>query len=169
MSNFIRADVGRALVAQRLIGSSEVHLAWGNGDPSWSAGPPDLDGSETGLHAEVGRRRATEVVYVVPAADGAIDVGAAGKYDYSPSNDPTGFILCRFEFNLDEGVGEDIKEVGIFFDTVIDGAVPPGQDYILPADVVDPGVLFTRANLAPAEQFTVSGLVRPAWRYIFAA
>lgn len=169
MSDFIRADAGRAFMAERLAGASEVHLAWGNGDPSWSSGPPDLDGTETALFAEAGRRRATEVAYVVPAAEGAIDIGAAGKYDYSPGNAVTGFVFLRFEFDLSDGVGEDIKEVAIFLNTVVDGAVPPGQDYIVPAEVSDPGVMFTRANLAPAEQFTVSGLVRPAWRYVFAA
>lgn len=169
MSDFIRTDDGRAFIAQRLHGATEVHLAWGSGDPSWSAGPPDPDGTETALVAEIGRRRATEVAYVVPDGAGDINLGPYGVFSRSPADAPTGYVFCRFEFDLADAVGADIKEVGIFLNTVVNGGVPPGQDYILPADYSNAGVLFTLANLAPAEQFTVSGLVRPAWYYVFTA
>lgn len=156
-------------MAARLHDATEIHLAWGNGDPSWSAGPPDVTGDETALEAEIGRRRATEVAYVVRDGGGDIDVGPYGVFSRSPGNAPTGIVFCRFEFDLSDAVGEDIKEVGIFVNTVIGAEVDPGQDYITPAEYTNPGTLFTLANLSPAEQFTVSGLVRPAWYYIFTA
>jgi hypothetical protein len=169
VSDFIRSDSGRAFIAAKLHDATEVHLAWGNGDPSWSSGPPDLDGSQTGLLAEVGRRRATEVVYVERDSEGDIDLGPYGKFSRTVGDTPSGFVFCRFEFDLGDGVGEDIKEVGIYVNTIIDPGVPLGQDYITPSEYTNPGILFTSANLLPAEQFTVSGLVRPAWHYVFTA
>lgn len=164
---FIRADDGRAFLAQQIHDASEIHLAWGSGDPSWSSGPPDPSPTATALTAEVGRRRATEVEYVVPDGAGSIDLGDLGTYTISLT--PTRYVYMRFTFDLVDGVGEDIREVGVFLNSTIDGAVPPGQDYVVPAEVTDGGTLFSLAHLSPVEQFTVSGVVRPQWSYLYSA
>lgn len=164
---FVFVDSGRQYMAQQLMAASAVHLAWGNGDPSWSAGPPDVTLAATALTAEVGRREATVLAYVEPDAGGEINLGDLGVFTVVAG--PTRYVYMRFTFDLADGVGEDIKEVGIFLNTTKGVGVPGGQMYLEPADVATGGTLFSLSHLSPAEQFTTNGIVRHQWEYLHTA
>lgn len=164
---FVFVDSGRQFMAQQLMAASAVHLAWGGGDPSWSNGPPDVDTAAAALTAEVGRRKATVTEYVEPDAGGEIDLGDLGTFTVVAG--PTRYVYMRFTFDLADGVGEDIKEVGIFLNTVANGGVPGGQMYLVPAEVSSAGTLFSLSHLSPAEQFTANGVVRHQWEYLHTA
>ena len=102
--------------------------------------------SDTALVAEVGRRKATQVEYVVPDANGVIEV-PQGKYSISAT--PTLALYFKFFFDFADGVGETIRERAIFLDTVAAAGVPAGQFYLTPAQVQNPGTLLVLERNAP--------------------
>lgn len=121
-----------------LLLNEEIHVAWGNGDPAWDVTPVAEPVTATALIAEVGRRLATQVAYVVPDAGGAIVVDSG---TFSISGTPTAFLYVRANFDLTDSVGEVIREVAVFLSGTIDPGVPGGQTYFLPADVLTLGSL----------------------------
>lgn len=123
-----------------------AHLAWGNGDPSWGITPPAPPSSASDLLAEVGRRKATSVDFVVPDPDGDIAV-PEGRFSLSPT--PTNSVCFDFFFQFEDGVGEVIREVAIFLDTVAGESVPLGKNYLEPSEVDDPGTLLVIQRISP--------------------
>ena len=67
---------GRTAIATA-IKARTAHMAWGSGNAGWGSSPPQPAVSDTALVAEVGRRKASQVEYVVPDAAGAIEIGRA--------------------------------------------------------------------------------------------
>lgn len=137
---------GRTLIATAIKARSSHHMAWGTGDPAWGSTPPSPPGNSTALVAEVARRKATQVEYCTPDANGSIVV-PEGRYSISAT--PTNQLYFKFHFEFSEGVGSTIREMAIFTDTVAAAGVPSGQFYLLPAEVQSPGTLLVVERRAP--------------------
>ena len=136
---------GRTAIATA-IKARTAHMAWGTGVPSWGSTPPSPPTTDTALVAEIARRKASQVEYAVPDANGAIVV-PTGKYSISAT--PTLALYFKFFFDFSEGVGQTIREQAIFIDTVAASGVPAGQFYLLPAEVQSTGTLLVIQRSAP--------------------
>lgn len=139
---------GRIALAE-LVFNSPLHLGWGLGDNAWTS-PPDVTGNEATLQAEVGRRPASQVAFVVPDAAGVIDL-PEGKFSVSVA--PTRHLYVRTDFQYQEANGYGIREIALFLNTRIQPGLPTGQSYFLPADVLDGGRLLYMRKYAPIYRF----------------
>lgn len=136
---------GRTAIATA-IKARTAHMAWGSGSTGWGSSPPAPSTSDTALVAEVGRRKANQVEYVVPDAAGTITVPQG---NYTITSTPTVNLYFRFFFDFTDGVGSTIRETAIFLDTVAAAGVPSGQFYLSPAQVSNPGTLLVIDRNAP--------------------
>lgn len=137
---------GRAAIANA-ISKRPIHIAWGSGDGAWLTPPPESS-SATGLQAELGRRVATQWIYVVPDESGPISV-ASGRYSASPGNAPTRHLYVTVDFDYGEAPSAVVREVAIFSDTVVNTGLPPGQAYFTPGQLTSPGIMLYIENLVP--------------------
>lgn len=135
----ILTQSGRAAMAAA-IADQPLHLAWGSGDPAWDTTPQPEPTSATTLVNEIGRRTVTQVQFVVPDPGGTIVV-PTGRFNPSPGNAPTNHLYLRFNFDFEDAPAATIREVGVFVGTEFDPALPPGQRYFAPADIVQSGIL----------------------------
>ncbi|MET1080308.1 MAG: hypothetical protein ABWY06_20030 [Pseudomonas sp.] len=129
-----------------------IHIAWGTGLPAWDTTPEPEPTSANTLVAEVGRRTATQVQFVVPDAAGAIELPGGAKYRASAT--PTKWAHVRVVFDFNDAAGTTIREVGVFFGTVTAAGLPAGQRYFTPAQITNPGrlkVLHRLQNKIPRE------------------
>lgn len=133
----ILTDSGRVAVAQS-IKERPIHLGWGSGSADWDVTPPIESVATSALLAEVGRRKVTQSLYCVPDPVGEIVV-AEGRF--SVSQVPTKYLYLRFAFDFVDAPDAAIRELAVFVGTQAKATVPVGQDYLLPADVEDPGQL----------------------------
>lgn len=140
MTAAVLQDAGRIALAKALA-AMPAHFAWGRGDGAWPA-PPAVPSNRTTLLAEVGRRLATIVRYVVPATEADFDVEMDAKQFYKFSADPTPYLYLRAEFSTDDALNEEIRECGLFFGTVAKTGVPAGQRYLKPEQVQDAGFIY---------------------------
>lgn len=140
MTAAVLQDAGRIALAKALA-AMPAHFAWGRGDGAWQA-PPAVPSNRTTLLAEVGRRLATIVRYVVPATEADFDVEMDAKQFYKLSADPTPYLYLRAEFSTDDALNEEIRECGLFFGTVAKAGVPAGQRYLKPEQVQDAGFIY---------------------------
>jgi hypothetical protein len=136
---------GRTAIATA-IKARTAHMAWGSGNTGWGLTPPQPAVNDSALVAEVGRRKASQVEYVVPDADGAIQLPQG---NYSISATPTVSLYFKFFTDFDDGVGSTIRERAIFIDTVAATGVPVGQMYLQPNEVQSPGTLLVIERNAP--------------------
>lgn len=135
---------GRVVIAES-IALRAIHCAWGTGDGTWTV-PPSEDSNATNLMAEVGRREASEVAFVVPDVAGDI-VLPSGKYSRSVT--PTNHLLVVTNFEFTDAQSSVIREMGIFVGSTMIGGLPGGQKYFVPAEVATPGRLLHIENFAP--------------------
>lgn len=135
---------GRVVIAES-ISLRALHLAWGTGDGAWLT-PPAEAADATALMAEVGRRTATEVAFVVPDPVGDI-ILPTGRYTRSLT--ATNHLYVRTAFEFGDAQSAVIREVGLFSGSVTDGALPPGQTYFTPAQVTSPGRLLHLEYIEP--------------------
>jgi hypothetical protein len=135
---------GRKAIALALKART-MHMAIGTGDGSWTT-PPPIPGSVSALQNEVGRRLVSEVSYVMPDATG--DLAFSGIL-YSRTATPTNQLIAVANFTDGEASGEVIREIGIFIDTERVSGVPIGQQWLIPAEVESPGVLYAINYQAP--------------------
>ncbi|MEJ5128918.1 hypothetical protein WH367_22965 [Comamonas sp. MYb21] len=140
MTVAVLQDAGRIALAKSLAAMT-AHFAWGRGDGAWPV-PPAVPSNRTTLLAEVGRRLATIVRYVVPATEVDFDVEMDDKQFYKFSADPTPYLYLRAEFSTDDALNEEIRECGLFFGTVAKAGVPAGQRYLKPEQVQDAGFIY---------------------------
>ncbi|WP_288075262.1 hypothetical protein [Pseudomonas sp.] len=131
----ILTDSGRAAVATA-IKAQAIHLAWGSGSVDWDVTPATEDVGTSSLLAEVGRRKATQVLYCTPDPLGEIVV-TEGRFSISET--PTKYLYVRFAFDFTDAQDATIRELAVFVGTVAKATTPVGQDYLLPEDVEDPG------------------------------
>ena len=137
---------GRAAIANA-ISKRPLHIAWGSGDGAWLT-PPSESPSATALQAELGRRTATQWLFVVPDAAGSISV-SSGRYSPSPGNAPTRHLYVTVDFDYAEASSAVVREVAVFSDTVVASGLPPGQMYFTPGQLTHPGIMMYVQNLVP--------------------
>lgn len=151
---------GRILNAE-LIASLPIHIAWGTGNPSWDTNPETEPNNATALVAEVGRRQATQVAYVVEDPQGSIETPQG---NFSLSETPTRHVYVRVIFAFNEAASDHIRELGVFVGTQTSPGLPAGQRYFTPSQIVNPGRLYL---LDRSQSFQRNGAVRPAFEYVF--
>ena len=135
MSIFVQSAAAALAEAVKLAG---LWTAWGNGSVGWDLVSVTEDVSATALLAEIGRRRANVIEHVEADPLGDIIV-PQGTFAVAPA--PTGILYVRTNFANTEAVGQDIREAAVFAGTTLIPGLPVGQQYFLPADIADPGVM----------------------------
>ena len=131
---------GRIALA-KAVAARAIYIALGRGDPAWDTSPmPEPTGS-TALVDEIGRRLVTDIAFVQPDPDGEIELPNQDKY--AVVDQPTPWLLLRATFNFEDAQGQTVREAGVFFDPLIAPGVPPGQRWVLAAEVLAPGDLYT--------------------------
>lgn len=137
---------GRVGIA-RSIKRQQIYLAWGTGDASWGAVPPTegLLGS-TQLTHEVGRRLCESVEFCYPDAQGDI-ITPTGRFSHS--DNPTNNLHFEVLFDFEDAEGLEIREFGLFTDTVLEDGLPQGQKYFVPNEIADIGSLLAVERVAP--------------------
>lgn len=135
MSIFVQAAPSAVAAAIKATG---VWVAWGTGLSSWDANPQPEPVGATALVAETGRRRAQVIEFVRPDANGSI-VLPQGKFSISATPTDTLYVRCNFA-NTD-AVGQQIREAAAFIGAKLVAGLPVGQDYYLPQNVADGGVM----------------------------
>jgi len=108
-------------------------------DVSYIAGRRVLEGFETGLIAEVGRRLANSVAFVAENANGEIELPSGTRYSISET--PTRSLYVSANFAFSDASDATIREVAIILNTVPVAGVSPEKPYLLPAEVADSGTL----------------------------
>lgn len=123
----------------RSVKSQEVFLAWGTGEESWGMTPPTeglLESTE--LVREVGRRICESVEFCYPDDQGEI-VTPSGRW--SVSETPTNYLHYTVLFDFEDAAGMNIRELGLFTNTVVAEGLPAGQKYFTPDQITDKGSL----------------------------
>lgn len=141
----------RTLLAKFLV-TRPLYLAIGRGKTSWDTTPEAPDYEDTDLISTIGYKKLTRSFFVNEDDNGEIDL-PGGRF-YSASETPTRHVCLEFQFKYGEAVDVEIREVGIFADTVITGGVPLNQTYFTPAQVVTKGTLITLEHLEAPDTFT---------------
>lgn len=139
---------GREAIAKALkSGLANSFMAWGTGDGAWSTTVPPEDPNATTLQNEVGRRKITSIDYVTPDEDGTIEIAGAGLFSVSAT--PTRQIVYTAKFDFADASDQTIREIGIFINAQTNPALPPGQMYFTPDQVVDSGDLLQLEHRTP--------------------
>jgi hypothetical protein len=145
----ILTQIGRAAMAQAVKGQT-MHVAWGTGQRDAALDYQEMlpleDPLQTALINEVGRRIVDEVVYCLPDDQGELETNN-GRFTMSETPTKNLFVKVRYDFW--DGVGNTIREMGLFVNTETDGELPPGQKYFLPTQVTDPGILLLLEHKIP--------------------
>lgn len=141
----IITTTGRAALAQALK-DTPLYVAWGRGRPDWDNELPRESRSAIALTHEVGRRLIASANYCRPDEAGEIVMRGAR---FTQSQTPTPHLHLRCEFDFDDGLGETIRELGIFSGTVLKPSVPRGKRYVTPNELQQPGILLTLDHLTP--------------------
>ena len=115
----ILVNSGRTARASALLAKS-FYMAWGSGNSAWDTVPVDPVINNTGLIAEVGRRLVSLSGFCTPNESGNIIV-PNGKFSLSGA--PTNHVYLRFNFDFTDGVGENIREIGVFSDGSVVGGL----------------------------------------------
>lgn len=136
---------GRVAIA-KAVAQNAIHLAWGIGDGAWIATVPPEDANATSLISELGRRIATEVAFVSPDPAGDI-VLPTDKFSRSVT--PTNHLYIRTQFEFEDSPSSVVREIGVYVGTVTDPALPPGQQYFVPADLDVVGTLLHLEHFPP--------------------
>ncbi|TRX75277.1 hypothetical protein [Pseudomonas mangiferae] len=117
--------------------SLPIHFAWGRGNSAWDVTPEPEPTNATTLVDEVGRRTLTQGQFVTPDPTGEIEL--PGGQRYRPSATPTKWAHIRVTFDFEDAANETIREVAVFYGTVIAAGLPAGQRYFTPAQLIDRG------------------------------
>ena len=136
---------GRAAIAAA-VKAQPMHLAWGPGDGSWTV-PPAESASSTVVTNEIGRRLISYSEFVVPDASGLIEVADVGRFSISSTPTNRLWVVTRFDFA--DAPTATIRQLGLFVGTTTNPALPAGQKYFTPDQIVSPGSLLQIENQAP--------------------
>lgn len=90
------------------------------------------------LTDEIARRKVNVVGYCKPQDNGDIVILGAR---FIRSNTPTANLYLRTEFEFNDGLGETIRELGVFLGTQILPNRPAGQTYFSPGNLQSPSTL----------------------------
>lgn len=166
---------GRAAMAAA-IAARPLHFAWGIGAPAWDEDPDKIHlqvslVDSVALINEIGRRLIAFVGYVVPDEEGSIAIPIGRQPDgtviqarYAQAFEPTPHLYMRVNFDYGDASDQIIREVAIFMDTAVAPGLPPGQEYFVPADIVDPGRMLVVQRLDPVTER--SPAVRQSYEFV---
>lgn len=155
----ILTNSGRVAMAES-VKARPIHLAWGSGSAAWDTTPVPESTNDSALVAEVGRRLITVSRYCTPDVDGEIIV-PTGRFTESVT--PTRHLYLKFNFDFTDAPTATIREVAVFIGTVTNPALPGGQMYFVPADIVSPGTLLV---IERTPKFDRSPSVRQAFEFV---
>jgi hypothetical protein len=150
-------NAGRAAFALAL-SKGALHIAWGSGDPAWDEPDAELPSlvTATALVNEIGRRTPGTVGFVEPdeAGDIAIPVSVGGEgavqvARYRSVPGPTPFLYMRAHYMYADASNALIREMGLFSNTELVEGLPPGQQYFVPAEIANPGLLVAAQIVIP--------------------
>ncbi|MFZ2843374.1 hypothetical protein [Psychrobacter sp.] len=144
----ILATSGRAAIATA-IKNNALYLAWGKGLESWDDITVPESRYSTALTTEIGRRAITVAEYCLPSPDGNI-ITLGGRFKASPT--PTANLHLQAAFDFDDGLGETIRELGVFIGTETKPGLPAGQMYFKPTDIINKGTLLTIDHITGIER-----------------
>lgn len=139
----ILTNSGRAAAAMA-VKAQPIHMAWGGGDPAWDDVPVPEPATATALLNEYGRRRATQVLYCTPDPQGELVV-PTGRFTASAT--PTKYLYMRFAFDFTDAQASTIRELAVFIGSIAKVSVPAGQDYLVPSEVQDPGLMLALEHI----------------------
>lgn len=136
---------GRAGLAAS-VAARNIFLGVGSGNASWDDdGTPPESISSSALIAPIGYRKAAQVSFVTPAAEGAITL-PNGRYDVSLTQ--TNYLYLRFTLDFENASTGTIRETGLFLDTQTQAGLPAGQMFLTAAQVTSPGTLYLLEHVA---------------------
>lgn len=155
----ILTNSGRTAAAES-IKARAIHMAWGSGNADWDTTPVPVSTGDSALIAEVGRRTATSVKYCEadPTGEIIVPTGRFREVAYRTRN-----LFCKFNFEFTDAQNATIREVAVFVGTTTNPALPPGQMYFAPADIVDPGLLLVIERLG---KFDRTSAVRQSFEFV---
>lgn len=155
----ILVNSGRAAAAAA-VKAQPIHMAWGSGDPSWDDVPIPESASAVALLNELGRRRASQVLFCLPDDNGELVV-PTGRF--SVSTEPTKYLYMRFAFDFTDAEAATIRETAIFLGTVPEDTVPSGQEYLIPSEVEDPGLMLALEHI---DKLVRSSSIRQQFEFV---
>lgn len=144
----IITTAGRSAIAHSLK-NSELHLAWGTGLPAWDTESERENRNAIELVNEVGRRKVLTANFCRPDEAGEIILRGAR---FTQSQIPTPNLHLRCEFDFDDGLGQTIRELGVFIGTQTKNTVPAGKRYLEPQDLENKGILLTLDHITAIER-----------------
>lgn len=139
----ILTNSGRAAAAMA-VKAQPIHMAWGEGNPAWDDTPTPEQATTTALINELGRRRATQVLFCTPDPNGELVV-PTGRFAASAT--PTKYLYMRFAFDFTDAPASTIREIAVFIGSIAKAGVPAGQDYLIPSEVQDPGMMLALEHI----------------------
>lgn len=139
----ILVNSGRAAAAAS-VKEQPIHMAWGGGDPAWDDVPVPEPATAEALVNELGRRRATQVLFCTPDPQGELVV-PTGRFTASPM--PTKHLYMRFAFDFTDAPASTIREIAVFIATAAKDTVPVGQEYLVPSEVESPGMMLALEHI----------------------
>jgi len=154
----VLTKIGRAALV-KAVKERPLFLAWGSGDPAWDTEgaefPPLVDASA--LVAEVGRRIPTLVSFATPNENGGIVIpkgrtpsGEVQEARYAVSESPTPYLYVQTAYSFSDAADAVIREIAVFMDSTVKPGLPPGQQYFLPSEIDDPGLILAVQIFTPA-------------------
>lgn len=155
----ILTESGRVSVAH-YISQQPLHMAWGNGLPAWDVTPEPNDPSQTDIVDEIGRLVATRVQFASPDPVGEVMLPEG---NFSISGAPTKYLLLTFDFQYNNAIGQDIRDLGVFVGTTVKTSVPPETQYLVPSNIQDPGMLLVAERVS---KFTRVSNVKQKFIYV---
>jgi hypothetical protein len=105
----------------------------------------------TSILSELGRRHVTIKDYAI--RDDAGPIQCNGQNWSLTGGTPTNAIYLNFSFDSSDAVGNIIYQIGLFVGTTLQAGVPGGTQYLLPAQILDPGSEYLAENLEPFSRF----------------
>lgn len=130
---------GRAGLAAS-VAAREIYLGLGAGSASWDAdGTPAETISSASLLAPLGYRKAAQVSFVTPDAQGSISL-PSGRYNVSATQ--TNHLYLRFTLDFEDISSSTIRETAVMLDTEVNSGLPAGQMFYTAAQIADQGTLY---------------------------
>lgn len=123
-----------------------LHIAWGTGDPAWDVAMLPINREEHALVAELGRRLVLGPQYCIEDGGGDIVV-PNGRFSISAI--PTSNLYVEATFDYADSPVNTIREAALYRRTAAISATPPGQEYLLPEEVEDPGRMIALTRFEP--------------------
>lgn len=144
----IITNSGRSAMASA-IKDSTLHVAWGTGDETWDDTDHRESRNATELIAEIGRVLVKKAVFCLPDEAGDIIMQGAR---FAPSATPTPNLHIKADFDFSDGLGQTIRELGVFVNTSVVKGLPRGQRYFTPDNLTDKGVLLALDHITPMQR-----------------